>query len=54
VNGLQKFLHEKAKEFSRSVVAHLRWDLRLILKLAIAEGYIKRDPTAALYTPNPA
>jgi len=35
-------------------VARLRWDLRAIFKLAVAEGYIDRDPTAALYTPKEA
>jgi hypothetical protein len=35
-------------------VAHLRWDLRAIFKLAVAEGYTDRDPTAALYTPKEA
>jgi integrase len=54
LKGFQKFLHEKAKQFSRSIVAHLRWDLRAIFKLALAEGYIQRDPTAALYTPKEA
>jgi len=27
--------------------AHLRWDLRAIFKLAIAEGYAERDPTGS-------
>jgi integrase len=35
-------------------VAHLRWDLRAIFKLALAEGYVERDPTGALYTPKQA
>jgi len=51
LKGLQAFLGEKAKTLSRSVVAHLRWDLRAIFKLAVAEGYVERDPTGALYTP---
>src|ERR1700733_4185094 len=51
---LQAFLNAKAKSLSRSIVAHLRWDLRLIFKLALAEGYVQRDPTAALYTPKEA
>jgi len=51
---LQAFLNAKAKSLSRSVVAHLRWDLRAIFKLALAEGYAQRDPTAALYTPKEA
>jgi integrase len=51
---LQAFLSSKAATFSRSVVAHLRWDLRAIFKLAIAEGYVERDPTGALFTPKEA
>jgi integrase len=51
---LQAFLNIKAKTLSRSIVAHLRWDLRAIFKLALAEGYVQRDPTAALYTPKEA
>ena len=33
------------------MVAHLRWDLHQIFKVARAEGYIERDPTQALFTP---
>src|SRR5437667_9325216 len=51
---LQEFLNAKAGELSRSMVAHLRWDLRALFKLALAEGYTHRDPTAALYTPREA
>jgi integrase len=51
---LQAFLSRKAEDLSRSVVAHLRWDLRAVFKLALAEGYTQRDPTAALYTPKEA
>jgi integrase len=51
---LQAFLSAKAATLSRSVVAHLRWDLRAIFKLALAEGYIERDPTGALFTPKEA
>src|SRR5208282_5051061 len=51
---LQAFLSEKAAASSRSTVAHLRWDLRAIFKLAIAEGYTDRDPTGALFTPKEA
>jgi integrase len=48
---LQAFLNIKAQTLSRSVVAHLRWDLRSVFRLALAEGYADRDPTAALFTP---
>lgn len=51
---LQSFLNAKAEKLSRSVVAHLRWDLRAVFKLALAEGYADRDPTAALFTPREA
>lgn len=51
---IQTFLNAKAATHSRSVVAHLRWDMRSLFKLAMAEGYIQRDPTAALYTPKEA
>jgi integrase len=54
LKGLQAFLNGKAETLSRSVVAHLRWDLRAIFKLAIAEGYADRDPTGALFTPKAA
>jgi integrase len=51
LNRLQQYLHDKTQGLSKSTVAHLRWDLRLLFRLAIAEGQIERDPTAALYTP---
>jgi integrase len=51
---LQAFLTQKAGIRSKSVVAHLRWDLRAIFRLATAEGYIERDPTPALFTPKEA
>jgi len=51
---LQAFLRVKAETLSRSVVAHLRWDLRSVFRLALAEGYADRDPTAALFTPKEA
>ena len=51
---LQAFLSTKAATLSKSVVAHLRWDLRAIFRLAMAEGYIERDPTPALFTPKEA
>lgn len=54
LNVLQVFLNIKAETHSRSVVAHLRWDLRSVFKLAIAEGFAERDPTGALFTPKQA
>jgi integrase len=54
LKSLQAFLNRKAEGLSRSSVAHLRWDLRAVFRLALAEGFIDRDPTAALYTPREA
>ncbi len=54
LNVLQAFLSRKSATHSRSIVAHLRWDLRSVFKLAIAEGYAERDPTGALFTPKRA
>jgi integrase len=51
---LQAFLASKAATLSKSVVAHLRWDLRALFRLAMAEGYIDRDATPALFTPKEA
>lgn len=51
---LQAFLSSKARALSKSVVAHLRWDLRAVFKLAVALGYVERDPTPALFTPKEA
>jgi integrase len=51
---LQAFLSSKAETLSKSVVAHLRWDLRAVFRLAAAEGYVQRDPTPALFTPKEA
>jgi integrase len=54
LKSLQAFLSSKAAASSRSTVAHLRWDLRAIFRLAVAEGYTERDPTPALFTPKEA
>jgi integrase/very-short-patch-repair endonuclease len=54
VKTLQAFLNGKAATRSKSIVAHLRWDLRAIFRLGVAEGYIERDPTHALFTPKEA
>jgi hypothetical protein len=52
LQDLQRFLNGKsAAGLSKSVVAHLRWDLHQIFKVARAEGYIERDPSQALFTP---
>lgn len=49
---LQDFLEEKAKgEFSMSILSHLRWDLKQIFDMAVAEGHISKNPAALLFTP---
>ena len=47
---LQDFLDSKAG-LSFSVVDHLRWDLRQIFEMAIAEGHIRLNPASLLFTP---
>ena len=48
-------LDEKAKSgLSFSVVAHMRWDLRQILRMAVAEGFIMRSPAELLFVPRDA
>jgi integrase len=52
---LQDFLDRKAatgKSFS--TVDHLRWDLRQIFGMAVAEGYLRKNPAALLFTPKTA
>lgn len=52
---LQTVLDQKAQQgLSFSVVAHLRWDLRQILRMAVAEGYIVRNPAELLFVPREA
>lgn len=52
---LQTMLDEKAQSgFSYSVVAHLRWDLRQILRMAVSEGHILRNPAELLFIPRGA
>lgn len=52
---LQRFLDEKAGAgLSYSIVAHLRWDLRQILQMALSEGYIQRNPAELLFIPRDA
>jgi integrase len=49
---LQDFLDGKAAaKLSFSVVAHLRWDLRQIFGMAVAEGLLARNPAVMLFTP---
>jgi hypothetical protein len=49
---LQTMLEENAAVgLSYSVVAHLRWDLRQIFRMAVAEGYLTRNPAELLFIP---
>jgi integrase len=53
--ALQDLLDAKANvPLSFSVVDHLRWDLSQILEMAVAEGYIPRNPASLLFTPKEA
>jgi len=52
---LQTMLDEKAASgLSYSVVAHLRWDLRQVLRMAVSEGHILRNPAELLFIPREA
>jgi integrase len=51
---LQDLLDLKARTHSFSVVDHLRWDLRQIFEMALAEGQIDRNPALLLFTPKEA
>jgi integrase len=51
-NRLQQYLEQKAATgCSFSVVAHLRWDLRAIFRLAAQDGVLASNPAELLYTP---
>lgn len=52
---LQTMLEEKAAlGLSYSLVAHLRWDLRQIFRMAVTEGYLVRNPAELLFIPREA
>jgi integrase len=53
---LQDLLDLKAgkESLSFSTVDHLRWDLKQIFDMAVAEGYILRNPAQLLFTPKEA
>lgn len=54
-HDLQSFLDQKAAVgLSYSVVAHLRWDLRQIFRMAVEEGYLRRSPAELLFVPREA
>lgn len=48
---LQAFLDRKGQTLSFNVVNHLRWDLKQIFDMAVAEGYLHRSPAMLLFTP---
>jgi integrase len=48
--NMQAFLNRRRSE-GQSLVNHLRWDLNAILKLAIADGLLTRNPASVLYAP---
>jgi hypothetical protein len=51
---LQDFLDRKAARLSFSTVDHLRWDLKQIFDMAVAEDYLRKNPATLLFTPNRA
>ena len=51
---LQKFLDQKARSLSRSMVSHLRWDLNAIFKMAAEDTIIQGNPAGSLVTPKEA
>jgi len=52
---LQDFMDGKGNAgLSFSVVDHLRWDLKQIFDMAIAEGKVLRNPALLLFTPKTA
>jgi len=49
---LQDFLDTKAASgLSHSTVAHLRWDLQQIFRMAVNDGLLARNPAELLHTP---
>jgi hypothetical protein len=53
---IRLLLHRKAKQeaLSFSVVDHLRWDLKQIFDMAVAEGHMRLNPALLLFTPKDA
>lgn len=52
---MQDFLDRKTRSgLSFSTVDHLRWDLKQIFDMAVAEDYLRKNPAALLFTPNRA
>lgn len=54
-SALQDILERKAADgLSFTVVTHLRWDLRHIFRVAVAEGVLTLNPAELLFTPQTA
>lgn len=54
-NELQDLLDAKAQAgLSYSIVAHLRWDLRQVFRLAVQEGHLVHNPAELLFIPRDA
>lgn len=52
---LQDLLDRKAKDgLSFSVADHLRWDMKQVFDMAVAEGQLERNPALLLFTPKDA
>src|SRR5579883_1793583 len=52
---LQDFIDRKSADgLSASTVAHLRWDLKQIFDVAVAKGYLARNPAKLLFIPRGA
>ena len=52
---LQDLLDAKASAgLSCSAVAHMRWDLRQVFRMAVLEGHIRRNPAELLFIPRDA
>jgi hypothetical protein len=52
---MQNLLDRKAAMgFSFSVVGHLRWDLKQIFELAVAEGFVQGNTASLLFVFVPA
>jgi integrase len=51
---LQDLLDRKSKDLSFSVVDHLRWDMKQVFDMAVADGKIERNPALLLFTPKDA
>lgn len=48
---MQMFLDRMARTHSHSIVAHLRWHLSGIFRMALSDGAVDFNPTSGLYTP---